>query len=170
MWFQNAFLSGKSKEETRPEYLCLLKSNLKKILECEFWYYYYQHPFSSVPFLFLYLKIYHLTTEKYTQNPGKLDKVSKAFLFTILLVKLRPEMQLKSISYLAGDTALVQVCCSPEAWLQLTKMPEKEAACSVFTSIFSTLILLCLQNIRIWPEFLRPIENSQVNFYTSKGQ
>lgn len=88
---------------------------LKKNLKWDLWYYCYQHPFSSVPFLFLCLKIYYLTTEKYTKNLGKLDKVSKAFLFAILLMYLTPEMQLKLMSCQVGDKALGQMCPSPEA-------------------------------------------------------
>lgn len=107
-------------------YVCL-NWILKKNLKCELWYYCYQHPFSSVPFLFLCLKIYHLTTEKYTKNPGKLDKASKTFLLAILLMNLRPKMQLKSISCLVGDKALGQVCLSLEARLQVTRIPEKRS-------------------------------------------
>lgn len=139
----------------RPDmniYVCL-NWILRKNLECELWYYCYQHPFSSLPFVLLCLKIYHLTTVRH-----------------FFLQYPRLEMQLKSISCLAGAKALGQVCLSPEARFASHKNARKRTTCSIFTSIFSTLILLCLQNVRIWPEFLTRVEKSQVNFCSSKGQ
>lgn len=86
--------------------------------------------------------------------------MSEAFLIAVLPVKPWPEMQLNSVSCLAGDKVLGQEFFSRGKTTR-NESARKRAACYVFSSIFSILILPCLQNTNIWPEFLRSVEKSQ---------
>lgn len=115
----------------------------KKNVEYELWEFCYQHLF-----FILFFFIYKYTAWQLQDIPkkisGKLDEVSKAFLFAILLVNLRAKIQLKLVSSLTGDKALGQVWLSPQARLQVRRMPEKEASCSILIPGFSKLFFLCL--------------------------